>query len=120
MCTALAKVRMTTLLSSSESPYLNMTMTTLDYKEREMRVNTYKVEDFWAPPAGAFLGGEISELPSPVINLETQLINISWNLADKTGTDLRALLSTVSWSWLWLFSIWWVASWCRWVNRLRR
>ena len=37
-----------------------------------MRVSTYKVEDFWAPPAGAFLGGEISELPSPVINLEIQ------------------------------------------------
>ena len=81
---------------------------------------TYRVEDFWAPPAGAFFGGEISELPSPVINLETQLIIISSNLADKTGTDLRALLSTVSWSWLWLLRIWWVASWCRWVNRLRR
>ena len=68
---------------------------------QSLRFRTYRVEDFWDPPGGVFLGGEISELPSPVINLS-------------------ALLSTVSWSWLWLLRIWCVASWWRCVNRLSR
>ena len=76
------------------------------------------MEDFPAPPAGEFFGGEISELPSPVISLENR--NKVLHILILLIVDLRALLSTVSWSWLWLFSIWWVASWWRWVSRLRR
>ena len=45
--------------------------------KREGEEKTYRVEDFCAPPGGVVFGGEISELPSPVINLEVKLSKLA-------------------------------------------
>ena len=60
--TARARVRMTTRLSSSESPY---------------RVEV----DFWPAPCGWFLGGAISELPKPVMSLRALVSTVSCSCA---------------------------------------
>ena len=75
MWTALARVRMTTLLSSLE---LGVSVPGQEcIIKREGEEKTYRVEDFCAPPGGVVFGGEISELPSPVISLEIKLSKLA-------------------------------------------